>query len=440
VDTHDLESGDTVPLEMFEGHGKHWAHELAHNLGRKHVSTAHGEDNGGDVDGNFPYPHGGIGEPGLALNTFYWIGSPFLIPPGVTRGCEKHAHDLMSYGSSSCQHTYSWISPYTYKALFDKQVQRGREATPQVGSEKIIVGGRIKKNGTVMLRPFQRRVTRQPAGDGKSGDYVIEFLDASGAVRQVHRFTPAETSHSDDLSFQEVIPWKKGTRKIVVKRKDETIAEREVSRSTPWVRITTPPDSRKWGDKATIHWDAGDDDRDPLTFIVYYDAGDGWLPLAVGVKDTRVTIDTRLLPGSERARIRVEATDGVNTAHADSGIFPIAGKTPVVSILGPRNEIVAAGTPVTFTGVSYDAEDGLLPGASLRWESDRDGRLGVGRELRVTSMSAGKHTITLTGTDRSRKSGTARITVTVGGPSGKPSAGKAAAGSVNLPRRTDSAP
>ena len=64
-------SGKTDP----EYYGSVWAQELGHNFGRDHVSTSHGEMP--PTDPNFPDEHGGIGEPGLAIGTQWWNGTPF---------------------------------------------------------------------------------------------------------------------------------------------------------------------------------------------------------------------------------------------------------------------------------------------------------------------------------------------------------------------------
>ncbi len=109
VDTRSIAETAVSSLEL---KGQVWAHELGHNFGRKHANEEGGAKN---VDKNFPYEHGGIGQPGLAIGTHWWSGSPWLIRPG---GTSSHAHDFMSYGT-----TRPWVSPYTYDGL-------AREASP----------------------------------------------------------------------------------------------------------------------------------------------------------------------------------------------------------------------------------------------------------------------------------------------------------------------
>jgi len=118
-DTWASENGP-VPARNFESYGNIWGQEIAHNFGRYHAGNSHNEQPPPDL--SFPYAHGSIGEPGLAISTEWWNGSPFLIAPGVPSpsGRYPHPHDFMSYGSVNdlAEHTFGWVSPYTYGALF----------------------------------------------------------------------------------------------------------------------------------------------------------------------------------------------------------------------------------------------------------------------------------------------------------------------------------
>jgi PKD repeat protein len=74
---------------------------------------------------------------------------------------------------------------------------------------------------------------------------------------------------------------------------------------------------------------------------------------------------------------------------------------------------VFAGTSVTFTGSGTDPEDGALTDAALAWSSSLDGALGTGASLSVTTLTAGMHLVTLTGTDSGGNAATATRTLTV---------------------------
>ena len=72
---------------------------------------------------------------------------------------------------------------------------------------------------------------------------------------------------------------------------------------------------------------------------------------------------------------------------------------PTVSIGSPADgSVFLPGETVTLTGTGDDAEDGSLT-ASIAWTSDRDGFLGSGGSLAVSSLSLGIHRITASVTD-----------------------------------------
>jgi len=69
---------------------------------------------------------------------------------------------------------------------------------------------------------------------------------------------------------------------------------------------------------------------------------------------------------------------------------------------------------VQFVGAAYDPEDGMLPGTSLTWNSDREGLMGHGQHLKMRAMSRGAHVVTLTATDKKGNSASARVNVVIG--------------------------
>ena len=57
---------------------------------------------------------------------------------------------------------------------------------------------------------------------------------------------------------------------------------------------------------------------------------------------------------------------------------------------------LAPGSLVVLQGLGSDLEDGHLPDEALAWSSNRQGALGVGPSLALTTLQPGLHTITLT--------------------------------------------
>lgn len=402
-DTRALES-TTFPASDPESYGAIWAQEIAHNFGRLHVSTAHGEMP--PTDTAFPYLHGGIGEPGVAIGTEGWNGTPFVLDPGTPASGSKHAHDFMSYGQPNdpADHTRSWVSPFTYNGLMSAFKVQAKALISQTPSDKLVISGSINSSGIATLRPFYLTKTGFAKGLGSSGDFSATLLDGAGKSLSTYHFNVQAIEHSSSFMFSEFVPWNAATKQIVLKRKQTILAKRLVSPHKPVVRVTRPIAGESWGAKATITWQATDADKDHLSYTVLYNTGTNqrWVPIATDVAGLSATVDTRLLVGSNKARIRVRATDGVNTTEADSaGAFSVPAQPPLVNILGISNGQVVSGKKVTaFTGTAYDPHDGMLPATGLTWASNRDGVIGIGRHITTLKpLSSGVHVITLAATN-----------------------------------------
>lgn len=408
------QSTSTPDPASFEIYGSTMAHELGHSFDRRHAGNAHNEAAGGGYDANFPFAHGGIGDPGVATITNWWDPERRFMEPGNPFG--NHEHDLMSYGHGLPGDTGAWISPYTYKALFAKlTAPEAAAVAPQPPArEVLVVIGHVDANGQPSLRPFWRLTTSLISSAGLSGDYRVELLNARGEVMLTHYFDATETGAGDTRLFSELVPWVAETREIRLSGPDGELSRQTVSARAPWVRVNEPR-YNTGRSQLSVSWSAGDADRDPLTFAVLYSDGKGkaWLPVADGVRGSSVDVDTRLLPGSATARLRVIVSDGANTAQADS-VRPFASdnRLPMVGIMPPAKAAqTSAVEPAELLGVGYDPEDGLLDQAQLRWSSDRDGALGSGSRIMTKNLSRGRHNIMLEGCDLANNCATRTVEI-----------------------------
>ena len=150
--------------------------------------------------------------------------------------------------------------------------------------------------------------------------------------------------------------------------------------------------------------------------MLYSPDGNNWVPVGTAITTTQLAVNAAELAGGTAARVRVLATDGVNTGSDESdAAFTVGSKGPSVFILAPEGDVrFMPGTPLWLQGYGYDLEDGTLEGAALRWRSDRDGDLGTGSQALVT-LAPGRHVITLAATDKDGNHATASITVYAGG-------------------------
>ncbi len=124
-------------------------------------------------------------------------------------------------------------------------------------------------------------------------------------------------------------------------------------------------------------------------------------------------------------RIVLTATDRTGLsgfATIDVQVVPPGtNRPPAVTITQPADGAQPLlGSPVTLSGSGTDPEDGVLTGAALTWRSSKDGVLGTGATLTVSTLTLGVHTLTLEARDRLGATGGAQVTVSVVAPNNRP--------------------
>ena len=140
--------------------------------------------------------------------------------------------------------------------------------------------------------------------------------------------------------------------------------------------------------------------------------------------DADGVIECTVVPQAPQAEVILEVRDPVGAAASDRRTFtveadsPPDNRLPECRIDEPTDETVAReGDPLLFRGAVTDPDQ---PPESLdvRWYSDLDGNLGTSTpgptgefELTTDGLRAGRHTITLTGTDDAGETCEAGITV-----------------------------
>jgi hypothetical protein len=190
-----------------------------------------------------------------------------------------------------------------------------------------------------------------------------------------------------------------------------------VSANPPTVTVLSPNGGEIWGATGTytITWAANDPDGDPLTYSVLYSPDQSnWVPVGAAITQTQLAVNAAELVGGNGAKVRVLATDGVNTSTDESNDpFTVGRKSPQAFILSPPEDItITLNTPLWLEGYAYDLEDGPLGDEALRWSSSLIGELGTG-SLVVVLLPEGQHVITLTATDSEGNIGTDTVHVYV---------------------------
>ena len=394
------------------------AHEIGHNLGRKHAPQC--LPGGSDPDPNWPL--GTLDEVGdVGSDTRGWdTRTPNSLVPATAR-------DLMGYCGGY------WISGYTANGIFVRRqavmgfplAQAGTLA-PATAQDYLVASGAIFTTGVVAVAPFYHMTHPAGLSDAEgSGSYSLELQTGAGQALFIRRFEPHYAPCHENCTvgegfFAETLPYTTTTEQIVVKHGADVLHTIPVSASPPTVTVLSPNGGEQWGQTAaqTITWEGGDADGGPVYYNVLFshDGGANWSPLANFITATSLSLHATLFPGTNQALIRVVATDGVNSASDDSNaVFSIEHKPPMVHIEHAGSSLSAhGGAPIVLYATSSDLEDGDLDSSQLVWRSDRDGLLGIGPVLIWGNASPGRHVVTLTGTDADGNTGSTAIDVEVG--------------------------
>ena len=420
--------------------GYYGGHEMGHTLGRSHPSSSATLCGNSASDNSYPWPNGQIGPSNGSLEGFDGGDTAGLSALGLSLAIYPGAKwtDVMTYCPNE------WISDYTYTGMYSYMIANppaapagpslawaapslignylavtGEIVTPGVSLQQRVPGFRATATGAVLSRVRHlAAVARIPPL--VAGPYSLELYDAGNHQLASYPFTPlTATVDAPNLQpFNQVVNFVAGSAQLrVVRLADSAVlATQAIPPHSPTlsnVMLVGAPNPV--AGTVTLQWTAGDADGNPLTFDIYYsrDGGASTQPLQLGVSGSSAQLDTSPLAGSSNALFRVIASDGVNTAQADSPTFSMANKPPQPEILTPGDGAhYHWGQLVNFSGDATDAQDGYVSPSKLSW-SDQAGALGNGALLSVSDLPVGSDVITLTATDSASQKASMSITVIV---------------------------
>lgn len=426
-------------------------HEVGHNLG-----ITHAVDRNRDADADLEGPCGSSADasttPFPYINTVPGFGErPTLsdlgdansevwgVAPRYFSGSEElfisSPHDtfeLMGYCSAAGQ--WRWPSRDTYDRMISGLGGTTTSTSP-AGDQLLVTG--VVAGDQVQLDPVVTiDVDDVPAAD-PGGTHTLKVVDENG-VERTATFTPIQP-HGDaqgaggeepqaDPHFLVTLdaPDAPISSLTVEDGSDTQIAQFTASDNAPTVTITSPSGGDTLDqDTATFTWDGNDDDGDALSYLVQYRPAEdaAWQTLATDLTEEQLTVDRSELEGSDQARIRVVASDGMLIGEAVSdSFFTVANNDPTVAISSPADGQQFSGVQqIILEADARDPEDGTLDGAGVTWTSNHDGSLGSGAEVVLSADelsvesdgSTRMHTITVTATDARGQQVTDQITIQV---------------------------
>ena len=101
----------------------------------------------------------------------------------------------------------------------------------------------------------------------------------------------------------------------------------------------------------------------------------------------------------------VTDAEGATGSASITVLIDESGAAPIVTVLSPaEGSVFSEADPIAFTGSANDPETGDVS-ATLVWTSHKDGEIGRGASFSATSLSRGKHNVTVTATDPGGKAG-----------------------------------
>ncbi|HPB32028.1 MAG TPA: hypothetical protein PLB62_11280, partial [Candidatus Sumerlaeota bacterium] len=301
--------------------------------------------------------------------------------------------DLMSY------RTRRWPSVYTWNAIkaeAPNSPSRGDFTETNLSAEEmkiigvspqLLVAGMIDtKSAQVQAGPFilfppgtapSQKVLRAHSDARQlrqKGDasYSIRLMDGGGTVLAESPLVTRDImddESSEIVGFGQYVGFVEGTASIRFLSGLDILDERFVSAHAPV--LTLGPVSLD-SDSLGLRWSATDEDGDSLHYTVQYSSDDGvhYSTLVSGYPFTQFRTRAEVLAGSENARLRVIASDGVLSDVEVTPVFNLPRHAPVVSIGGVRNgDRLPYGSSLNLLSTAMDPEDGNIAEGYLSWNA-----------------------------------------------------------------------
>ncbi len=193
--------------------------------------------------------------------------------------------------------------------------------------QALLVSGTVYTSGTASFYPFYYL----PEADldleaGGEGDYSVVFLDGAGqelsrsAFSVRFEYSDPHGGPAEAAPFVYRLAWLGGMARVELQDSSgNVLAARDVSSHAPEVRLTAPNGGEIWGQDRSheIRWKGSDADGDALSYAlsISADGGENWIPLAIDLTDTQFEVNLGAFPVGATFRIKVRATDGVNSSE-----------------------------------------------------------------------------------------------------------------------------
>ncbi|NJM42668.1 MAG: Ig-like domain-containing protein [Anaerolineae bacterium] len=252
-----------------------------------------------------------------------------------------------------------------------------QSTTRAAATQYLIVSGQTNtsSNSAQIYSAFLQDAPNTPPST--VGACAAELTSAGGAILSSSRFDPGVSSAEGfgipDI-FDVSLPWDASAQQLRIVCSASTLLTQPRTANAPTTDIAGIANNDVLSGSIAFTWTGSDADSDPLQFQPQFsaDGGGTWSPLAPLGTALQMGLDTRLLPSGAGKRLRVLATDGLNTSYAERTVtisnalsillsYPASGATniPLVSPVRIRFNSPIDSSTVTITSVRV-LEGGFL--------------------------------------------------------------------------------
>lgn len=281
---------------------------------------------------------------------------------------------------------------------------------------RLRIFGRLHADNRLTLRAGYTLDRLQPPRSTEPTDLYAEVHDAEGTVLLREPVMTKPYSEGSDLAVRGSVTLPDQAAHVVLLRTDSSglppveVARLDVPPSAPDVRLDEAPTGDVEGTQR-IAWSA-DGDPAPVEYLVDYshDNGETWLPIGERTTAMETSVDLDAMPGGERCRVSVTATNGVRSQTVVSNPFRIQPK-PCRALIHHPIDGTTVPSELLLRGNGWWLEESRPETESIVWTSDVDGELGRGMVIPV-QLTTGHHRLTLTAGTHERR-GTESVEIDV---------------------------
>ncbi len=235
-----------------------------------------------------------------------------------------------------------WVANDSYNHL----LREFSHFSPVNSSSRVIVSGTFNKSsGKAQFRNFY--VIGEGLANNESeltdGNFSITIFDNTSSLLTNISFNMSFTGVFDNGNTTElnvspfvfILPFSEVMQRFTI-QENETIAdERNRTLHTPTINIIKPSGGEFFSnEKFNISWTANDSDGDNLSYAILYstDNGTTYSTIALDLSQSSYEADSLQLLNCNICRIKVLATDGVNTNSSVSNPFTIKNRMNITEL------------------------------------------------------------------------------------------------------------